>query len=183
MRALTDAEKLDIALDLLLDHEVDRYGRIVDAIEAGNLQAMRKWDHCLAKDLNEWAKAQPGYTQAEPNWDDERDYYDEEPEGPEGDGEEDDGGESLTDSMTLGTTGDPDKILVVGQRVKVVALIDDVGNRKHLGQVGTIVKAHGRCTGVDSMPSVQFADGYTDAFWPEELEVVDGSDDSQGQSV
>lgn len=58
-----------------------------------------------------------------------------------------------------------------GTRVKVVDSIDADNPAQHMGEIGTVVKDADGLT-VDTMISVRLDNGYQDAYWPEELEII-----------
>jgi len=65
--------------------------------------------------------------------------------------------------------------LKVGDRVKVVRDSDPVANPidpVYMGKIGMVTRS-GDGTTVENMVSVKFPSGAHDAFWPEELELVE----------
>ena len=59
----------------------------------------------------------------------------------------------------------------VGDKVRIVVSIDDAVPAKRVGEVGTIVK-WGTGHSLADMTIVEFPDGYSDGYWPEEVERV-----------
>ena len=78
MRALTDREALHIALEIMLDSQIDEFERVTTRIEGGHLPTIEEWDHCIDGDRE---ALREGASDVDPLAEEEEEQSDERPDG------------------------------------------------------------------------------------------------------